>query len=72
MLEMVLGAAFSAVPLILLIPPIRRFTIFAIKFEDLLQDFIAQTSTIFARLRFVTSLFLHAPPSRSGRYNYPY
>ncbi|KAL2940795.1 Transient receptor potential cation channel subfamily A member 1-like protein [Bienertia sinuspersici] len=65
---LVLGAAFSAVPLILLIPPMRRFSIFVVKFEDLLQDITVQTSAIYARFRFLTSLVLGASSRRTRSY----
>ena len=70
MLEVMLGAAFSAVPLILLIPPMRRFSVFMVKFEDLVQDFTSQTSEIYGRLQFFTSLIFAATFRHSRRYHY--
>ncbi|KMT14489.1 hypothetical protein BVRB_4g072610 [Beta vulgaris subsp. vulgaris] len=56
MLQVVLGAASSAVPLLLLIPPMRRFTVFVSKFEDLLQDIIAEIFATCDNLQSLTSL----------------
>ncbi|KAG9130041.1 hypothetical protein Leryth_012806 [Lithospermum erythrorhizon] len=71
MLEVLFAVAFSAVPLILYIPPIRRTNMFVESVEFLLRSTAVFTTSAVPRLRFVLSRFLstlnhhHQPPTSS-------
>ncbi|KAK1552730.1 hypothetical protein Q3G72_022520 [Acer saccharum] len=48
---------FSAIPLTLYVPPIRRLTLFVEKMEDFIRDSTQTTRVIYPRLRRISSTF---------------
>ncbi|TXG55780.1 hypothetical protein EZV62_017093 [Acer yangbiense] len=48
---------FSAIPLTLYVPPIRRLTLFVEKMEDFIRDSTETTRVLYPRLRRISSTF---------------
>ncbi|WOH04352.1 hypothetical protein DCAR_0623761 [Daucus carota subsp. sativus] len=59
MLHMFFAVAFSAVPLILYIPPVRSLNLFVQTMEELLRESSAHTNRFYPRLRFACSRILN-------------
>ncbi|CAM8961099.1 unnamed protein product [Rhodiola kirilowii] len=59
MLELFFAVAFSAVPLILYVPPVRSFNLFVETLEDMLRETRLHTDQMYPRLRNACSRIAH-------------